>query len=85
MKTVILTAVITSVIYLILKVIEIKFIEKTEVNIKLIIKDTLLVFFSVISGHFIFTQIKPLMNGIVSEETSATTPKVQVFTDHPSF
>ena len=81
MKQVFLNAAIVSVIYCIIKLIEIQFIDKEEINIKLVIRDTLIVFFSVIAGHYMLEQLTPMIYG--APEAQINNP--QVFTDNPSF
>jgi hypothetical protein len=55
-----------------------RFIEKESKPMKLLIRDTLLVYFSVIAGHFLLKQINPIMHSV-----GGSTP--QVFTDNPGF
>jgi len=81
MKHIFLNAAVVSVLYFVLKFIEIQFIEKEEIRIKLVVRDTLIVFFSVIAGHYLLEQLTPMIYGI--PETKMVNP--QVFTDNPSF
>jgi hypothetical protein len=80
-KNIIITAVIVSLIYVILRIIEIKFINKEELNFKLIIKDSLLVLFSVIVGYYLTEQLKPMMY----ENASSSIKTPVIFTDTPNF
>ena len=57
-----------------------RFVDSESKPLKLLIRDTLLVYFSVISGYFIMEQLKPVLE-IAGEAVS--TP--QVFTDNPEF
>ena len=57
-----------------------RFIDNESKPLKLLIRDTLLVYFSVISGYFIMEQLKPVLE-TVGENISAP----QVFTDNPEF
>jgi len=80
MDNIFIIAAIISIIFLISKFIEMRFIEKENKPLKLLIRDALLVYFSVISGHFILQQLKPIIqNG--GEGSIAT----QVFTNNPEF
>ena len=54
-----------------------RFIEKENKPMKLLIRDALLVYFSVISGYFVIEQFKPIM-----QHDPVST---QVFTDNPGF
>ena len=58
-----------------------RFVEKESKPLKLLIRDSLLVYFSVVAGHFIIGQINPLLHGGGSNK-SLVTP---VFTDNPGF
>jgi hypothetical protein len=76
MENIFIIAIIISIIFLIFKFIEMRFIEKENKPLKYLIRDTLIVYCSVISGYFILEQLNPV---IVSE---IITP---VFTDNPGF
>jgi hypothetical protein len=78
MNNIFIIATVISFIFLIIKIIELRFIEKEQKPLKLLIKDTLLVYFSVICGYFFLEQIKIIMkNGDNSHPI--------VFTDSPGF
>jgi len=57
-----------------------RFIEKESKPLKYLIRDTLVVYFSVICGYYILEQVKPMMQSAGGQ--SAVT---QVFTDNPEF
>ena len=71
---------IISTVFFIVKFIEMRFVDKESKPLKYLLRDTLLVYFSVIAGSFIIDQLKPVMNDTV---TNITTPVV--FTDNPGF
>ena len=73
-------AAIISFVFLIVKFIEMRFVEKESKPLKLLIRDALLVYFSVVAGYFIINQINPILKG--GAFNSNITP---VFTDNPSF
>ena len=52
-----------SIIFLIAKFIEMRFIEKENKPLKFLIRDTLVVYFSVVIGYFIINQIHPIIEG----------------------
>lgn len=79
MDNIFLAAGIISVIFFIAKFLEMQYVDKEPKPFKILIRDSLLVYVSVISGYFILDQLKPVINEI--EITS--TPLV--FTDNPSF
>ena len=70
---------IISVVFLIVKFMEMRFVEKETKPLKLLIRDALLVYFSVICGYFIVQQIQPF----IDKESISSTP--QVFTGNPEF
>jgi hypothetical protein len=79
MENIFLIAAIVAVIFLIAKFIEMRFIEKENKPLKFLIRDSLIVYISVISGFFIVTQLEPVIEG--GGEISMPI----VFTDSPSF
>jgi hypothetical protein len=81
MDNIFIIAAVISIIFLILKFIEMRFIERENKPLKLLIRDALVVYFSVVSGYFILEQLKPVIqNG--GNLTSNTTP---IFVDNPEF
>lgn len=71
---------VVSIIFLIIKFIEMRFIEKENKPLKFLIRDAILVYFSVVCGFLIIEQVQPVMeDGFVS---NSSTP---VFTDNPGF
>ena len=79
MTNIFVIAAVISITFLIAKFLEMRYIEKESKPLKLLIRDTLLVYFSVIIANFIIDQINPVIKG-------GTTAKVTpVFTDNPGF
>lgn len=81
MDNIFIIASIISVVYFIVKFIEMRYIEKESRPLKHLIRDTLVVYFSVICGHFILQQVKPMIQSGGSEGATVT----PVFTDNPEF
>ena len=79
MDNIFIIAAIISVIFVIAKFIEMRFIEKEAKPLKFLIRDALLVYVSVIMGHFILGQLKPM----IQEGGAIVSP--QVFTGNPEF
>ena len=79
MENIFIIAAIISVIFFLAKFIEMRFLDKDPKPLKLLVRDALLVYFSVICGYFILEQIKPSIN---SGDSGISTP---VFTDNPEF
>lgn len=81
MDNIFIIAAIISIIFLIIKFIEMRFIEKENKPLKVLIRDALVVYLSVVSGYFILEQLKPVIqNG--GNLTTNTTP---IFVDNPEF
>jgi heme/copper-type cytochrome/quinol oxidase subunit 4 len=71
-------AAVVSIVFLIMKFIEMRFIEKENKPLKFLIRDALLVYISVVSGYFIFDQLNSSV-----EKISGGAPLV--FVDNPEF
>lgn len=80
MDNIFVIAAVISLIFVIAKFIEMRFVEKESKPLKLLIKDGLLVYFSVICGYFILGQLKSVI-----QTGGETTTQTQVFTDNPGF
>lgn len=65
-----------SFFYFFFKFIEMRFILKANKPLKSIVRDTLIVYFSVLTGNFILEQMGPLKNLTVSPS---------IFTNEPDF
>ena len=79
MTSIFVTSAIIAISYFILKFLEMRYVEKESKPLKVLVKDTLLVYFSVIIANFIMEQINPV---IAVGGGKATIP---VFTDNPTF
>ena len=79
MDNIFIIAAIVSVIFVIAKFIEMRFVDKEAKPLKLLIRDALLVYISVIIGYFILGQLKP----IIQNGGAISAP--QVFTGNPEF
>lgn len=76
-------ATVISVIFFITKFIEMRFIDKESKPLKYLIRDSFLVYFSVIISNFVMDQLNPIMSGGGS---SAGNLKITpAFTDNPGF
>lgn len=83
MENMFLIAGIISVIYFIGKFLEMRYLEEEPLPPKYLIRDTLLVYVSVVGGLFVADQLKPMLGG---GNTATNVPVVQLaFTDDPSF
>ncbi len=79
MENTFLVGAIISFIYFIGKFLEMRYIDTEPKPLKILIRDTLLVFVSVIIGGFVIDQVKPVINEI----KDTTVPLA--FTDNPPF
>lgn len=77
MENIFIIATIISITFFIVKFIEMRFIKKESKPLKFLIRDALLVYFSVIISNFVINQINPVVNSV-----QKITP---VFTDNPGF
>jgi hypothetical protein len=79
MDNIFLVAGIISVIFFIAKFLEMRYIDEEPKPLKLLIRDSLLVYVSVVTGNFIIEQLNPVINEtVVPLEPLA-------FTDNPPF
>ena len=74
-----ITDAIIAITFLVVKFLEMRYIEKESKPLKVLIRDTLVVYFSAIIAYFIIDQLNPIM-------TAGTGKKLTpVFTDNPAF
>ena len=73
-------ALIISIVFFIVKFVEMRFVDSEPKPLKLLVRDTLVVYFSVVFGNFVLEQVEPMLNN--GSEISKITP---VFTDNPGF
>jgi hypothetical protein len=79
MDNIFFVAAIMSVIFFIIKFLEMRYVDKEPKPLKFLIRDSLVVYFSVVIGNFILGQVEPAIN-----ETIA--PSIPMaFTDNPPF
>lgn len=76
MSNVYVLAFSVSVIYGLVKLLEMKYLKNEDITFKTILRDMVVVYISVVSGHFILGQIMP---------ASKVAPVTEVFTDLPNF
>jgi hypothetical protein len=70
---------IVSVVFVLMKLAEQKFVDKESKPMKLIVRDALVVYISVVSGDFILDQLNPF----IEVDRASSTP--EVFVDNPDF
>jgi len=79
MGNIFVVAAFISITFLLAKFLEMRYIEKESKPLKLLLRDSFIVYFSVIIANFIMEQINPVLKGGTA---SKVTP---VFTDNPGF
>jgi len=72
---------IVSFAFFVVKFIEMRFVDRESKPLKFLIRDSLLVYFSVVVGLFVVEQLKPVIQD--GGEGSVLNPAV--FTDNPGF
>jgi hypothetical protein len=80
-KNIFITAGVISVLFFILKLSEIKMVLKEDIDLKMVLKDTLIVFCSVVTGTLLVDQLKPM----IYENAEKLIKNPPIFTDLPSF
>ena len=88
MENIVLISVTITVLYCIIKFLEMKYIEKEIKPVKLVVRDAIIVLFSTIVVQFIFanidTNISEFFN-IITNSKSVEPVAPPVFTDNPGF
>ena len=79
MDNIFLSAAIISVIFFIAKLLEMRYIDNEPKPLKVLIRDALVVYVSVVAGYFIINQLTP----VIHENVAASMP--MAFTDNPPF
>jgi hypothetical protein len=80
MDNIFLSAAIISFIYFIAKFLEMRYVDKEPKPLKFLVRDSLLVYVSIVAGYFILNQLQPVIH-----ETVTTNTAPLVFTDNPPF
>jgi hypothetical protein len=81
MPNIFVVAGVISVIFFVVKFIEMRFVDKESKPLKFLIRDSLLVYVSVIAGNFVLDQLKP----VIQEGGEGVVTNPAVFTDNPGF
>ena len=88
MENLFLFAIFTTTIFVLLKIVEMKYLEKEMKPLKYVVRDAVMVFTSAFGGAFIAfhmrTSLSDFLN-VVTENKVLHTDATQVFTDAPGF
>lgn len=79
MNNIFIISLVISIIFLIFKFLEMRFIDKENKPVKFLIRDTLIVYVCVMLGNILFQHIDPIL------ETSILNATPSAFTDNPNF
>ena len=79
MNNIFIISLVISIIFLIFKFLEMRFIDKENKPVKFLIRDTLIVYVCVTVGNLILQQIDPIL------ETTILNATPSAFTDNPDF
>jgi hypothetical protein len=79
MDNIFFVAAIMSVIFFIIKFLEMRYVDKEPKPLKFLIRDSLVVYFSVVIGNFILGQVEPVINETIKQSNP------MAFTDNPPF
>ena len=82
MDNIFIIAGVVAFIFLLAKFVEMRFVEKDNKPLKLLVRDALLVYFSVVIGYYIIEQLNPATVQNVGGAVANATP---VFTNNPEF
>ena len=72
-----MNAAVVAIIYFLFRLFEMRIILKENKPLKSVLRDSLLVYLSVLAGDFLLDQLSPLANGLPSQPS--------VFTNDPEF
>jgi|TARA_B110001450_G_scaffold255810_1_gene284329 hypothetical protein len=75
-NSIFISALVISIVYIIFKFLEMRLILKEAKPLKFMLRDSIIVYFSVLIGNFVMGQMEPLKN---------MSKQVSVFTDNPTF
>lgn len=79
MNNIFIISLVISIIFLIFKFLEMRFIDKENKPVKFLIRDTLIVYLCVTVGNIILQQLEPIL------ETNIINVAPSAFTDNPNF
>jgi hypothetical protein len=79
MNNIFIISLVISIIFLIFKFLEMRFIDKENKPVKFLIRDTLIVYVCVTVGNLLLQQLEPIL------ETSILNATPSAFTDNPNF
>lgn len=79
MQNIFIIALVVSIIFFILKFIEMRWVDKESKPLKVIVKETIVVYFSVLSGIFVLNQLQQVI------DVGNVPQKPLVFTTEPNF
>jgi len=88
MEKVVILSIIVTCLFVFIKVLEMKFIDKEWKPIKLVVRDSVIVFCCSLIGAFLLFQVDGSVTdflNVVTENKSFNMSATQIFTDEPGF
>ena len=88
MEKEIIVSILVSILFFVLKMIEMKYLEKDMKPLKIIIRDTVLVFVSTFTTIFLYFHFERYINEffcVVTDTKQLSSHSTQIFTDEPCF
>lgn len=82
MDNIFIIAGVVAFIFLLAKFVEMRMVDKDSKPLKLLVRDALLVYFSVVTGYYIIEQLNP---ATIQNVGGAVTNATPVFTNNPEF
>ena len=79
MVNIFLMAGLVSIVFFIIKFVEMRFIDKENKPLKLLVRDSLVVYVSVVAGDFVVGQLSPFLDETVALQAP------NAFVDNPPF
>lgn len=88
MEKVFIVAIFATILFSIIKFIELRYLEKEQKPLKFVVRDTIIVFLSCLVSSFSFFYLENYISdffNIVTETKTLNTNATQIFTDAPGF
>lgn len=88
MEKVFVISILVTVLFCIVKFIEMKYLDKETKPLKVVVRDAIIVFVSSIAATFSFFHLEHSINdflNIITETKTLNTNATQIFTDEPGF
>jgi len=88
MEKILILSFLTTLVFVVFRILEMKYIDKQWMPMKYVVRDTFIVFASVLSGTGIYYNMEPTLLeffSVVTDNTEIAPIATQIFTDEPGF